>query len=257
VSGRVGIALRRTDVTRSIRGSRPATLLLAGVAVASALLASGCGTGQISETAAMEPAVTGVNAQTTDNIFKIRNLSVNYPGSKGYAAGADAPLDVVIYNDSGKAVTVTVTTDSARAVVLAGGSASPSAPASASPSGSASASPSGSASASASASGSATPTGGASASASASPTPSPTPADVPASLQIPSGGFLVLNRASGRQLQLNGLNAALRPGQSVNLVFTFDGTEIKTPAPMGLPLTAAPPATPVVGGEGGGTGHGG
>jgi hypothetical protein len=245
--------MRRTDVTRSIRGSRRATVLLASAAAAATLLLSGCGTGQISETAAMRPAVTGINAQTADNMFKIRNLTVSYPGVDGYPVGANAPLETVIYNDSDRAVTLTVTTSSGRSVVLIGATGTPTPAATAnvrpsttaSPSGSASASPSGSSpagSVSTSPSGT-TPSGSVSASPSATVAPPP-PADVPASIQIPASGFVVLSRAAGKFLQVNRLNSELKPGQSIDLVFAFDGTELKTPALVSLPSTAAPRGTP-------------
>lgn len=79
-------------MTRSIRRPRRAALLLGGAATAAALLLSGCGTGQIAETAAMRPTVSGVNTETADNAFKLRNLAVVYKDTKGYPAGSDAPL---------------------------------------------------------------------------------------------------------------------------------------------------------------------
>lgn len=60
----------------------------------------------------------------------------------------------------------------------------------------------------------------------------------------------MLSPTSGSFLQLAGLHEALRPGQSVELVFDFGGQQIQTPAPVAIPLTAAPPATPIVGGDG-------
>ncbi|MFI6758489.1 hypothetical protein ACIBF5_05000 [Micromonospora sp. NPDC050417] len=236
-------------MTRSIRRPRRVALLLGGAATASALLLSGCGTGQIAETAAMRPTVSGINTQTGDNNFKIRNLAVVYKDTKGYPAGSDAPLEVSIYNDSMKPVTVTVTTTSARAVVL-GGKLAPSpqpSPSSASPSasGSPSVDPSGSASG--------TPSGAASPSASAT---SAAPVDKPASIQIPAHEYVVLNPTNGSFLQLAGLSSDLKPGQSVQLIFDFGGQRIETAAPVAIPLTPAPVATPVVP-EGEGEGHGG
>ncbi|RKR88967.1 hypothetical protein BDK92_3301 [Micromonospora pisi] len=248
-------------MTRSIRRPRRVALLLGGAATASALLLSGCGTGQIAETAAMRPTVSGINTQTGDNAFKLRNLAVVYKDTKGYPAGSDAPLEVSIYNDSMNPVTVTVTTTSARAVVL-GGKLAPSpqpSPSSASPS--PSGSPSASGSPSVNPSGSGTPSGAASGSPSgaASPSPSATsaaPVDRPASIQIPAHEFVVLNPTNGSFLQLAGLSGDLKPGQSVQLVFDFGGQRIETAAPVAIPLTPAPVATPVVP-EGEGEGHGG
>ncbi len=241
VVDRAGIVTRRTDVTRSIRGSRGPALLLAGTAAAASLLLSGCGAGQISETANKIPSVQGVNVQTSDNLYKVRGLYVQFPGPKGYEAGSNAPVNVVIYNDSEKPVTVTVTTDSAREIVLTGSGAgesgaatptgSPTEPATASPTATdPSASPSQSLETSES--------------PSASPSPSESaPAGQPARIEIPALSYAQLNAGNPRFLQLIGLNEKLLVGQQVNLTFDFgNGKVIKTPAPIGIPLT--PEATP-------------
>ncbi|MFE9654100.1 hypothetical protein [Micromonospora sp. NPDC006431] len=241
-------------MTRSIRGSRRAALLLAGTAAATSLLLSGCGAGQVAETAKKIPSVQGVNVQTPDNVYAVRGLYVQFPGVEGYQAGANAPLNMVIYNDSASPVTVTVTTDSARDVVLAGAtpsgaqpspSESATEPASASPSPT---EPSASASAAESASASASP--------SASPSES-APAQ-PARIEIPALGYAQLNTNSGRFLQLVGLNDKLLSGQQVDLIFDFgNGKTIKTAAPVGVPLTPAARPSPVVQPreEEGGAGH--
>ncbi|WP_319463497.1 hypothetical protein [Micromonospora sp. RTP1Z1] len=236
-------------MTRSIRGSGRAALLLAGTAAAASLLLSGCGTGQVAETAKKNPSVQGVNVQTSDNLYQVRGLYVQYPGAEGYQAGGNAPLNVVIYNDSKAPVTVTVSTDSAREVMLSGSggaqarpSASPTEPASASPTASdPSASPSRSI--------------GTSGSPSASPSASasePAPAGQPARIEIPALGYAQLTGVGGQRLQVVGLKNRLLAGQQVNLVFDFgNGKKIKTAAPIGVPLTPAPPASPIINREGG------
>ncbi|MEV0152641.1 hypothetical protein AB0H57_02715 [Micromonospora sp. NPDC050686] len=255
-------------MTRSIRGSGRAALLLAGTAAASLLL-SGCGTGQVAETANKIPSVQGINVQTSDNLYKVRGLYVQYPGVEGYRSGGNAPLNVVIYNDSEQPVTVTVTTDSAREILLTGAtpsgavaspSGSPTEPASASPTATnPSASPSQSLGAGPSES--ASPSGSASPSASASES---APAGEPARLEIPALGYVQLNTTGGgRFLQLVGLNDDLLSGQQVNLTFDFgNGRTVRTPAPVGVPLTPNAPASPIIsregglGKEGGSAGHG-
>ncbi|WFE37180.1 hypothetical protein [Micromonospora sp. WMMD998] len=238
-------------MTRSIRGSRGPALLLAGAAAASLLL-SGCGAGQVAETANKIPSVQGVNVATSDNLYLVRGLYVQYPGPDGYEAGADAPLNVVIYNDSRTPVTVTVTTDSAREVVLTGGAGSdggatptgsPTEPASASPTAT---DPSASPSQSLEVTGSPSP----SESASASPSPSEseaTPAGQPARIEIPALGYAQLRSGGPQFLQLVGLNRDLLAGQQVNLTFDFgNGKVISTPAPIGIPLTPLAPPSPIV-----------
>ncbi|SCL40102.1 hypothetical protein GA0074692_5598 [Micromonospora pallida] len=238
-------------MTRSIRGSRRAAVLLAGAA-ATGLLVSGCGTGQIAETAVKQPSVQGINTGTADGKYLVRGLVVDFPGGEGYPAGGNAPLSVVLYNDTAEPVTVTVSTDSAREIVLAGAGASPSA----SPSAPAMPSPSAPASPTVSAS----PTGEASPSPSeASPAPTePAPAGAPATVDIPPHGYAQLNQQGGRFFQLIGLNEELRPGQQVNVVFDFgNGKQVSTLAPVGVPLSPQAPPSPIIERHGGGEEEGG
>lgn len=258
-------------MTRSIRGSRRAALLLSGIAAAS-LLTSGCGAGQIAETALKEPSVQGVNLTTDNGSFSVRGLLVNYPGVEGFRAGQDAGLSAVIYNDSKETVTVTVTTESAREVVISGGSASPSPSASGSastspsPSGSASPSTSGSNSASPSTSGSgsaspsATPseTGSSSAtpsapeSARASGSASPSAPGTPARIELAPLSYVQFNSEATTQLRLVGLTEALRSGQNVLVTFDFgNGNTVTGQAPIAVPLTPAAPPSPIIEREGG------
>ncbi|MEV4809266.1 hypothetical protein [Micromonospora avicenniae] len=245
-------------MTRSIRGSRRAALLLSGAAAATSLLLSGCGAGQVSETANKVPSVQGVNIETENGQLAVRGLLVDFPGVDGYKAGENARLNAVIYNDSKQPVTVTVTSQDAREVVLTGtgASASPtpseSVSESASPSGSASASPSDSTS----------PSGSASPSESASPSPS-APAGEPARFEIAPLSYIQLNYQGDRMLELVGLNESLRSGQNVFVTFDFgNGNTITGPAPIAVPFTPPAPPSPIVsreGEEGGasGGGHGG
>ncbi|MFC0030752.1 hypothetical protein ACFFMM_14615 [Micromonospora chaiyaphumensis] len=254
-------------MTRSIRGSRRAALLLAGTAAAASLLLTGCGAGQVAETANKIPSVQGINVQTPDNLYKVRGLYLEFPGPEGYKAGADAQVNVVLYNDSREPVTVTVTTDSAREVVLSGAGAgsggatptgSPTEPASASPTATdPSASPSQSLGTEESPSGSGSPSASGSASANPSPSESSAPAGQPARFEIPALGYVQLTASSPQALRLVGLNQALRVGQPVNLTFDFgDGKVIRTGAAVGVPLTPAAPPSPVVQPrEEGGAGH--
>ncbi|RQX17380.1 hypothetical protein DDE19_11755 [Micromonospora ureilytica] len=244
-------------MTRSIRGSRRAALLLSGIAAAS-LLASGCGTGQIAETALKEPSVQGVNLTTNNGSFSVRGLLVDFPGTEGYKAGQDAGLGAVIYNDSKETVTVTVTTESAREVVISGGSASPSPSASMSPSPSGSASPSDSTSGSASPSVTPSETGSSSAtpsapeSARASGSASPSAPGQPARIELAPLSYIQFNSEATTQLRLIGLTEALRSGQNVVVTFDFgNGNTVTGQAPVAVPLTPAAPPSPIIEREGG------
>ncbi|WP_433551832.1 hypothetical protein ACQP08_30900 [Micromonospora zamorensis] len=244
-------------MTRSIRGSRRAALLLSGIAAAS-LLTSGCGAGQIAETATKEASVQGVSLTTNNGSFSVRGLLVDYPGTEGYRAGQDAGLSAVIYNDSKETVTVTVTTESARELVISGGSASPSPSASTSPSPSGSASPSTSGSGSASPSATPSETGSSSAtpsapeSARASGSASPSAPGTPARIELAPLSYVQFNSEATTQLRLIGLTEALRSGQNVLVTFDFgNGNTVTGQAPIAVPLTPAAPPSPIIEREGG------
>ncbi|BCJ38102.1 hypothetical protein Athai_56050 [Actinocatenispora thailandica] len=94
----LGIAARRIrTVSRSVVSSRSPRLrrftrrgalaLVAGVGAAAVL--AGCGAGQISETAKIQPAVQGANAQSDSGTIALRDLTVLFPGGGDatYTAG--------------------------------------------------------------------------------------------------------------------------------------------------------------------------
>ncbi|WP_422772169.1 hypothetical protein ACN28C_03480 [Plantactinospora sp. WMMC1484] len=234
-------------MTRSISGARRAAAVLAGTAAGAALLLSGCGAGQIAETAERIPTNLGVNAESPDNNYLVRNAFIGYPGTTGYPAGASAPMSVTLYNDTGEPVTVRVSSAGAGGVTLTGPSAAPS------PGGGAPASPSPEATAGSpspdATEQSPSPGGSPSAPPSAEATPAPAPA-TPVEIQIPARGFVVLNQeTAGRWLELTGLTEALPPGHSIQVTFDFGGTQVPVQVPVTVPLEPAPPGTPVVGGE--------
>ncbi|MFF0313177.1 hypothetical protein ACFYPH_00805 [Micromonospora sp. NPDC005252] len=237
-------------MTRSINRSRRAALLLSGMAAATSLLASGCGAGQVAETALKEPSVQGVNLTTPNGAYSVRGLLVTYPGTEGYRAGQDAPLNAVIYNDSKSTVTVTVTTQSAREVLISGGSASPTP--SASESESATPSGSGSPSATPSETGSSSATPSAPESARASGSASAAAPGQPARIELAPLSYLQLNSEATTQLRLIGLTEALRSGQNVVVTFDFgNGNTVTGQAPIAVPLTPAAPPSPIIEREGG------
>ncbi|ASW57002.1 hypothetical protein [Plantactinospora sp. KBS50] len=250
-------------MTRSISRARRAALLLAGGAtVATTLLLAGCGAGQIAETAKIEPAISGVNVQSDDGSFKVRDLGVDYLDTAGYRAGGDATVHAVLYNDGQTAISVRISSSSAASVVLATGpapSAVPGADQVTQVPGGASASPGASTSAGAPSTpfpgglpGTGTPSPSTSTEPGAGPDATASVPAVPAGpavIQIPAHGFVVLGRNAGSYLRLVGLTSALAPGQAVQLTFEVNGQQITTPAPVAVPLTPAPTAPPVSTGE--------
>ncbi|HEU4346240.1 MAG TPA: hypothetical protein VFR35_00500, partial [Actinoplanes sp.] len=88
-------------------GTRRAALV-AGVATVATVALAGCSAGQVAETALKKPSNMGVNADTADGTVAIRNLLVAYPGPAGYPAGANAPLEVSLANQTATGIVVDV-----------------------------------------------------------------------------------------------------------------------------------------------------
>jgi hypothetical protein len=223
-------------------------VLVAGLAAATAVAFAGCSAGQVAETSLKRPSNQGVNEENSNNTVAIRNLSVVYNGTEGYAAGDSAPLQGGLYNETTQPITVLVSSrppDAALGkevvygtnVVLAG--AQPSTPSTAIPE------PSGSRSAAVPET-SNEPTGSVEApSASPSPTPSESAGagtTIPARIVLSPLGYANFQPGDAESLQVQGLSAQLRPGMSVNLVFEFSNgaAPLTLQAPVGIPLSPAP-----------------
>lgn len=196
-------------MTRSIRGSRRSALLLAGLAT-SGLLLSGCGAGQVAETAGTVPSVQGVNVASENGDFAVRSLLIAYPGVDGYQAGDDANLDVVLYNDSPDPVTVTVTVEDARDIVLSDPYA---------------------------------PLGEGSSTALTETEP---PAGTPTQITVPPRSYVQLNSEASTVLRLIDLNSPLHVGEAVFVSFDFGGTTIRAAAPVSVPLSPAAPPEAII-----------
>ncbi|MDQ1674969.1 MAG: hypothetical protein QOC93_113 [Actinomycetota bacterium] len=233
----------------SSRGRRAALLLTAGTA--SVALLSGCGAGQISQTAQKVASVEGVSASKQH--IDVNDALLANPKGDSYPKGADAPLYFTISNDSLEDDRlVSARTDSGAAVVLvpaepgatppalgcvlaaseqeAAAAAAPGPTTEPAPSASASTSPS----ASASASGSATPSASGSASASASASPSPS-YSTEIAMTVPHDGAVLLT-AGCPHLVVQKLNRGLIASDAITLRLTF--------ARAGLIELTVPVATP-------------
>lgn len=272
-------------MTRSMTQTRRAARL--GVAaVVGAVALSGCGTGQLAETVNKEPSVYGVNTQSPDGSVLIRGLAVTYRDPEGYPAGASAPLELALYNETASPVTVRIasapaagagaTVVSGRNVTLSGapdpGASATGIPAEAEPSGSPEpASPAtpgaageptpgaeGGPTPQATAAGSGVdpstePTGGAD---TGRPPPAPAPGRL-AEITIPPLSSAIFLPGGTQTLRVNGLSGPLRSGMSVNLLFQFNpGTEpVAVAVPVGVPLSPAPRGSAHNEGVEGGTGE--
>ncbi|MEV4704752.1 hypothetical protein [Actinoplanes sp. NPDC049316] len=235
-------------------GTRRA-VLATGVATVAAVALAACSAGQVAETALKRPSNAGVNVDNADRSVFIRNLSVQYPGVEGYAAGEDAPLEVGIFNQTREPITVLVSSQpysgatesqgivSARQIgLVGGGAATPSAPGSAIPE------PSGSRPSGTeddqnsdqlpSPDASTNPSPG----ESASPAATPSEAAVrPARIEIGPLGSATFLPGDAEQLTAVGLTGKLMPGNSINLVFEFSNgaAPLTVQAPVSVPQSPA------------------
>jgi copper(I)-binding protein len=180
------------------------------VALASALVLSGCAAGQDAQTAKQFSVVDGSAADV--GAISIRNAGLAAPSdASGYKSGDDVELVAAIVNNSISGDTLISVTTSAASSVLIGPSSSSSDSGSSSPT----ASPTASASATASSTDSSSPTGSPSASATTSSAPVSTPIAIPANTLVMIGGD------NSKAIQLVGLKSGLISGQSIPVTFTF------------------------------------
>ena len=105
---------------------RPFRIVAGSALVAGLLAVSACSAGQVTQTSRQVAPVPGINATVgpaggAASIF-VRGLVVVYNGPEGYKPGADVPLSVRLFNQTGEPVYLTgVTAEGAQAVLLAGG----------------------------------------------------------------------------------------------------------------------------------------
>lgn len=254
-------------MTRSTSALVRRGLAVAALATLAATLTAGCGAGQQSQTATQLPAVPGANegVDVGDNLGRllVSNAVVSYARG-GYAKGANAPLELLLSNETGqpvRLVEVEAKSPSGRVLLFTGASSTPAGTASASASPSATGSPSPTASRSPSPTGTRSPSPTANRSTTATATRSPSsavpgsPAGSPVNIEIPAHGYVVLSPGAGRFLQIVGLSESLRLGQTVKLTFRFsNGKAIEdVSVPVNTP-TAQAPRSPLVFTEGSG-GH--
>jgi copper(I)-binding protein len=84
----------------SRRSIGPLRKILPAIAVGLvALGVAGCGSGQVTQTDSMEPAVNGNKGDV--GALALRNVAIAYPDSGAYDKGADAPLLLTIVNTGG------------------------------------------------------------------------------------------------------------------------------------------------------------
>src|SRR6185312_2953736 len=89
----------------------------AGAAMAAVIALSGCSAGQVAETALLKSPISGLNTQSPDGTFLIRNLQVAYNDPTGYPANGTAPLQVSLFNQTESPITVTITSKPQQTVV--------------------------------------------------------------------------------------------------------------------------------------------
>jgi hypothetical protein len=212
----------------------------AAVGVAAIMLASGCGAGQIAETAKIQSAVPGASGlvlvppdpadeNADPGQILAQNVTVQYKGPAGYKRGESAPLDIRIINNSPVNVRLIGATSPLGTVTPGGAGAPQAAPAatgspSATPSGEPSANPSGS----------------------AAPNPQPTVAPAAIAIVIPANQIVELVPGAPAYLQISNLTQDLKPGDNTSLSLSFEnlsepGATINDLALAGIPI--GPPDT--------------
>ncbi|WP_433304871.1 hypothetical protein ACQP2F_16515 [Actinoplanes sp. CA-030573] len=221
--------------------------------LAVALALAGCSSGQVAETAIIRPPISGLNTQSPDGNLLIRNFQVLYTGPAGYPAGSTAPLQVSLFNQTERAMTVVIraappVTDapepgyvSAQQIVLIGGKAA------ASPSGNPEPAPGGETSPhpDPSATEVIDPSGPASkpTTPGASLVPrSAAAAGQPARITIPPLSSASFQPSMRQKLLAAGLSERLSPGRSLNLVLEpgAGAAPMNLVVPMEVPLSPIP-----------------
>jgi len=221
---------------------------LAAVAVATTGLLSACGAGQLAQTSQVQPGVAGINTQAPDGRrVYVRNAALDYPGPKGYAQGANAPVSLWIFNDTEHVITLVgvagvqvVESDGANSAAPCAvpRSIPASAPASATTPTATPAAPPSSA-----AKGKSSPSASASPSLSPSPSPSPSLGSAQINVPVPAGGCVELSRRAAHYLQVLDLPKAVDNASWVPVGFSFtsdDGSSFTIGtenAPVQLPVT--------------------
>ncbi|MFT7841502.1 hypothetical protein Q5530_35660 [Saccharothrix sp. BKS2] len=239
---------------------------MAALAAGLGLVAAGCSAGQITQTDTQVAAVNGASGDV--GLVSVRDAQLLFPVEHGlYEEGDDAPISLLIANNSGEAdKLLAVTSDSSEPAEITGdtllegtssilveaeegqsgshssttasagrtGSSTPSG--SSSPSVTSTTSPSGSSSVT----GTTTPTSGSSAttttkadSASQSNNMPTTPTKLPSSVDPTEPGLA--------KIVLKGLTKQLRPGQTIRVTFLFEKAGELT---LELPIGASPEPRP-------------
>jgi copper(I)-binding protein len=210
----------------------------AAVGAAAIMLASGCGAGQIAETAKIQSAVPGASGlvlvppdpadkNADPGQILAQNVTVQYQGPAGYKQGESAPLDIRIINNSPVNVRLIGATSPLGTVTPGGGAAPQAAPAatgspSATPSGEPSANPSGS----------------------AAPNPQPTAAPAAIAIVIPANQIVELVPGAPAYLQISNLTQDLKPGDNTNLSLSFENLSEPSATINDLALTGIPIGPP-------------
>jgi copper(I)-binding protein len=209
------------------------------LALAAALVLTGCGAGQIAQTAGQEPAVNGAYAQA--GALAIRDAALQFPpNGEAYTAGSPASLMLTIVNETGQDDELLgVTSDAASGAVIQGSKiivsrnslvVTPSKQTGAT--GGDAASVTSTPSSPASPTSPATTSSGSGTSAPASSTTTTTSTSTSAPVTTSSAPVAV-GKAS---IVLQGLKQAVWPGQNVRVTFTFrDAGSVTVDLPIASP----------------------
>jgi hypothetical protein len=181
----------------------------AGAAMVTVIALAGCSAGQVAETAMLKSPISGLNTESPDGDLLIRNLQVAYNSPTGYLPNASAPIEVALFNQTQREITVTISSRPQQDVVA------------------------GVVSAQAIGVG-APPAAAGSTEASAGPAPAAAPS--PAKFTIPALGSETFLAGDNPALQAVGLSDKLLPGYSLAVTFQVEGEQpIDVLAPFQIP----------------------
>jgi hypothetical protein len=222
-------------------GTRRAALV-AGVATVGVIALAGCSAGQVAETAMLDTPIAGVNANSADGSVAVRDAQVAYNGVEGYEKGESAPLQLSLFNQSEKDVTISIASvPLERPQVVSAAQVGFAAAGAPSPSASSSSVPASAVSPSVKPSGALPGTSGSPSPGPSAPSAEAGPTVTAAQITIKALGSAFFRPTDVKKLQAVGLSDDLMPGQSVNLVFRFSNgaPDLTIQAPVAIPLSPA------------------
>ena len=225
----------------SVKAKNLKTRALLGAAVAATFALSACSVGQVTQTDQKVPAVPGTNAEVVNEAvgaqIDLRDMLVAYNGIEGYDQGADAALQIRLFNsgDVDDKLTAVTAEGVAQSVIVVDETVTvptedptqtedPTADPDQDPTADPDQEPDGEE----------TPA----TDPTQDPEPTQDPQPTPIEFELPMNGYQILTPAEGVYLQLVGLVEPLNTGSVIEVTFHFEvAGQITVAIPMALPTS--------------------